>query len=182
MIFGLADGAGIIAHRFDLKPRSWHHVVAFTCRGGGRCGAFCRRAVALAHVSEIPSRPRLTVARRDCCGPRRGCVVVTRTEPARAKPPITPVLRRRRRPALPTGGSQLRCGQTAKLTALVDYKKTETRRSLWRQSEVLDGCGSDIHVVKSERLSPIEPIRRAVNAGRLDSFDDLTAKQEKLHE
>ena len=40
MIFGLADGAGIIAHRFDLKPRSWHHVVAFTCRGGGRCGAF----------------------------------------------------------------------------------------------------------------------------------------------
>jgi len=65
---------------------------------------------------------------------------------------------------------------------LVDYKKTEIRRSLWRQSEVLDGCGSDIHVVKSERLSPIEPIRRAVNAGRLDSFDDLTAKQEKLHE
>ena len=94
----------------------------------------------------------------------------------------TPLLRRRRRPALPTGGSQLRCGQTAKLTALVDYKKTEIRRSLWRQSEVLDGCGSDIHVVKSERLSPIEPIRRAVNAGRLDSFDDLTAKQEKLHE
>ena len=26
MIFGLAVGAGIIAHRFDLKPRSWHHV------------------------------------------------------------------------------------------------------------------------------------------------------------
>src|SRR5439155_18730766 len=122
------------------------------------------------------------VARRDCCGPRRGCVVVTRTEPARAKPPITPVLRRRRRPALPTGGNQLRCGQTAKLTALVDFKKTEIRRSLWRQSEMLDGCGSDIHVVKSERLSPIEPIRRAVNAGRLDSFNDLRAKQGKLHE
>ena len=30
------------------------------------------------------------VARRDCCGPRRGCVVVTRTEPARAKPPKRP--------------------------------------------------------------------------------------------